>query len=448
MSALSDTPGVAAATVEDAGGAYTRALYAQHRRRVYRQCLRILRSPHDAEDATQQTFVNALQALRGGTRPTFEVAWLLQIARNVSLERRAQTLRRADLEACTSPDLLDELPQDEGDEAASTILAALAQLEPRQRDALLLREWRGLSYREIGSALQLSQSAVEALIFRARRSLARALENGSRLRGGLSLANLLAALRGLLPSGAAKTAALAAGCGLTVLAVPVVEHAVHDGRPDRPVPLSAAAPVLRSAPAPAAAGVVTRPAAGHSPLATYRPRAGRAAAATPTPVLTTPRPGSTGAAGPADGRTPASDPPVPQPAAGGAASAGAPSTSPSSPATAPARSAPGATAPAASQTTVAASVDAGAVDAGVSVGIDPTAGTVAAGVDVQAPALDTSTSVQASAGDGGAGVSATASAPGGTTAGVSASVGPTGAAATVTLPVLGSTTVSLPLGHH
>ena len=46
----------------------------------------------------------------------------------------------------------------------------------QQRRAILLREWQGLSYREVAAELEVSQSAVETLIFRARRSLAQGLE--------------------------------------------------------------------------------------------------------------------------------------------------------------------------------------------------------------------------------------------------------------------------------
>ena len=57
--------------------------------------------------------------------------------------------------------------------ALETALGALTEL---QRQAIILREWRGLSYQEIAEELELSQSAVETLIFRARRSLARSLD--------------------------------------------------------------------------------------------------------------------------------------------------------------------------------------------------------------------------------------------------------------------------------
>ena len=46
----------------------------------------------------------------------------------------------------------------------------------QQRRAILLREWQGLSYREVAKELDVSQAAVETLIFRARRSLAAGLE--------------------------------------------------------------------------------------------------------------------------------------------------------------------------------------------------------------------------------------------------------------------------------
>ena len=50
---------------------------------------------------------------------------------------------------------------------------ALSHMPDNQRRAILLREWQGLSYHEIASELKLSQSAVETLIFRARRTLRR-----------------------------------------------------------------------------------------------------------------------------------------------------------------------------------------------------------------------------------------------------------------------------------
>jgi RNA polymerase sigma-70 factor (ECF subfamily) len=211
------------------------SLFARHQRSIYRHCLYSLRSKHDAEDALQQTFVNALQALRTGVTPRFEAAWLLQIARNVCLERHRNAGRRARIEVVASPDsLVGIAASPTSDDDWSELGAALARIDQRQRDALVLREWRGLSYREIAGVLQLSQSAVEALLFRARRSLARALEDAQLLRPTFSWASVHASWRTVFSGAAAKTAAVAACCGITVVAVPALEHAIAP-RADRAI---------------------------------------------------------------------------------------------------------------------------------------------------------------------------------------------------------------------
>jgi RNA polymerase sigma-70 factor (ECF subfamily) len=218
--------------IQRSAAALACSLFTRHQRRVYCHCLYRLRSQYDAEDALQQTFVNALQALQAGVWPRNETAWLLQIAQNVCLERRRNAGRRARLETTTSPDTLDHIaaaPESSTRDEASHIRVALGRLEPRQREALLLREWRGLSYKEMATVLQLSQSAVEALLFRARRSLGRALEDGRRVRSGFNLGGLIANLRAFLSGGAAKTAAIVACCGATIVSAPLLEPAITHG---------------------------------------------------------------------------------------------------------------------------------------------------------------------------------------------------------------------------
>ncbi len=212
------------------------SLFMRHRRRIYRLCLVRLGSPQDAEDALQQTFVNALKALQAGVRPRTEAAWLLEIARNVCFERHRSSSRQALHEFTACPDDLDHLPSlsSPPSDQAHEVCAALDRIDPRQREALLLREWRGLSYREVAVALQLSQSAAEALLFRARRSLARALDDTKRLQGALNLGNLLASHRAFFSGAAAKTAAIVACCGVTVATEPALQRAVtHLVHPQR-----------------------------------------------------------------------------------------------------------------------------------------------------------------------------------------------------------------------
>ena len=110
--------------------------------------------------------------------PETETAWLFKIAENVCLSRRRSAWRRNRVESSTDLELIEDLvpgPSRQSDELIG-IAEALTAMPAQQRRAILLREWQGLSYREVGAELALSQSAVETLIFRARRSLAQGLE--------------------------------------------------------------------------------------------------------------------------------------------------------------------------------------------------------------------------------------------------------------------------------
>ena len=153
-------------------------LYERHSAKLLGYCRHRLGTLEEAEDAVQTTFMNAFRALGRGVVPELESAWLFKIAENVCLSRRRSSWRRNRIESSTDLELIEEIvpgPSRQRDELIG-IQAALAAMPEQQRRAILLREWKGLSYREIGVELELSQSAVETLIFRARRSLAQALE--------------------------------------------------------------------------------------------------------------------------------------------------------------------------------------------------------------------------------------------------------------------------------
>jgi RNA polymerase sigma factor (sigma-70 family) len=151
-------------------------IYRRHRREVYGSVLRDVRDPVEAEDVTQAAFLNAFRAMRRGDQPEKPRAWLLTIARNVVRRRarlRAERPQEVGLEA--DSELLLALDEPESS-ASADIHDALRRLTDAQREAILLREIQGRSYAEIAFELGLSVSAVEALIFRARRALAEELE--------------------------------------------------------------------------------------------------------------------------------------------------------------------------------------------------------------------------------------------------------------------------------
>jgi RNA polymerase sigma-70 factor (ECF subfamily) len=195
------------------------ALYERCSGRVFRYCLKWLRSREEAEDAVQTTFLYAIRGLRRGVVPVFDEAWVLAIARNVCRSRTEVTRRRA-VEIARSPQLLDEsfAAPARSDELAG-LSEALGGLTEQQRRAILLREWQGLSYREIADELDLSQAAVETLLFRARRALA------ARLSGAGSFLPWLKSFAG---GGAGNLVV-----GATVVAV-TAAGTIGSGRPDRP----------------------------------------------------------------------------------------------------------------------------------------------------------------------------------------------------------------------
>jgi RNA polymerase sigma factor (sigma-70 family) len=222
----------------------TRALYEQYANQIFRYCLHQLGSREEAEDAVQSTFLNAFRGIRRGIVPELESAWLFKIAHNVCLSRRRTTWRRGRIESPTDFDVVEELapaPSRRADELIG-LQDVLEQLPDNQRRAILLREWQGLSYREIAEELDLSQAAVETLIFRARRALASGLEQPPerkrRVVRGADIGNLLAGLKSLLLGGgaAAKVAATVAvvSASTVVAAAPVQQHRAHSHAVPKP----------------------------------------------------------------------------------------------------------------------------------------------------------------------------------------------------------------------
>jgi RNA polymerase sigma-70 factor (ECF subfamily) len=144
-------------------------LYKRHVGDVYRYALAVMRNPADAEDVTQTTFLNAYRAyVEKGSRPEKPQHWLIAIAHNVCRQRFRQSSRRP-AEVSFEDDIADTIGDDDtptGDD----IRRALSHLAFNQRAALVMRELEGRSYAEIAEILEVSTSAVETLIFRARRA--------------------------------------------------------------------------------------------------------------------------------------------------------------------------------------------------------------------------------------------------------------------------------------
>jgi RNA polymerase sigma-70 factor (ECF subfamily) len=195
-------------------------LYREHAPAVYRYALALLANPADAEDVTQTTFLNAYRAFERGERPRRPHDWLIAIAHNVCRMRWRQAYARPrEVPLDQAPELAVAGPDDDRPNL-DKILEALAGLSFNQRAALVMRELEGRSYAEIADVLDVSVSAVEALVFRARRNL--------RLRrqslGALTTAPLPVSLGSSLAagSGAAVGGGAAVGADLVLKAAAVV----------------------------------------------------------------------------------------------------------------------------------------------------------------------------------------------------------------------------------
>ena len=169
------------------------ALYRKYLAQVYSYAYYELGDHHDAEDATERTFVAALTNLHrfeerarpedGHGASTFRV-WLFRIARNVVADRQRARYRRPEegLEAAgaLTDGAADPAVQVARRDEASAAWRAIERLPGDRRRAIILRFVDEMSTSEIAGVLGRSEGAVRVLIHRALRSVARDLDEGSR----------------------------------------------------------------------------------------------------------------------------------------------------------------------------------------------------------------------------------------------------------------------------
>jgi len=158
------------------------ALYRRTFPKVYGYVASLLRDRAAAEDVTAQAFERAYRR-RGSFRASRGTpeAWLFGIARNAALDELRRRRRRARLES--EPEDLASVPVDDQAETAvrrEVLRAALATLEPRERDLVALKFAGGLSNEEIARVLRISASNAGTRLHRAMEKLRKACHEHER----------------------------------------------------------------------------------------------------------------------------------------------------------------------------------------------------------------------------------------------------------------------------
>ena len=162
-----------------------RTLVDRYYNTVYRLCRSIVRNAEDAEDATQEVFVRAHQALgQYAGRGAFG-AWLRRLTVNHCLNRVQSAQAKASARGCSLDLLAETLPASHSEDPEERLLRAeernkikteLEFLPPQQRAALALRLLDGLSYEEIADLMGVPVNSVRSWLHRGRARLREALQ--------------------------------------------------------------------------------------------------------------------------------------------------------------------------------------------------------------------------------------------------------------------------------
>lgn len=156
------------------------ALVRRHERQVYGLCLRVLGNPDDAADAAQDTLVmvaRKLGSFRGDARFS---TWLHRVATNVCYDHLRAAKRRPAVRRLADEEHAHDLgppAADHADEVAGTrdVAAALAQVPPDFRIAVVLADLQDLPYDEIARILDVPVGTVKSRVHRGRLAVGRAL---------------------------------------------------------------------------------------------------------------------------------------------------------------------------------------------------------------------------------------------------------------------------------
>jgi RNA polymerase sigma-70 factor (ECF subfamily) len=157
----------------------------RHHKRVYTLAYRMLHHPEEAEDVTQEAFLNAYQRLSQLREAESVGAWVCRIASNLCLDRLRSPRRDTEV-PMPSPDLAPADPADDDEGTSETverIRAAVAELPPKYRLAVVAYYLRGHTYEEAARLIGVNVRTFKTHLYRARQRLIAMLKDSTQARG-------------------------------------------------------------------------------------------------------------------------------------------------------------------------------------------------------------------------------------------------------------------------
>jgi RNA polymerase sigma-70 factor (ECF subfamily) len=183
MALAADDDQLTESAVLQAAQAGDRAAFAiiveRYWERLYRWLYNLTRDRHQAEDLAQETFLKALAALPSFRSGSNFRAWLFRIGHNnfVNLKRSSNRMKGStndETEAPMTPSPVDAMADRE---SLAAVQAAVNDLPPDFRIALLMHTQDGMSYREIAAIVKTTEETARWRVFKARQKLMKVLHS-------------------------------------------------------------------------------------------------------------------------------------------------------------------------------------------------------------------------------------------------------------------------------
>ena len=147
------------------------SIYEAYKVPLYQFCRRMLQNEEESKDIVQDVFMMLYRHPPFPDPRSRLKSWLFTVARNSCLKtlRRLKFKEEGDISMVESLEQVDE--ETERSDRARILQEVLSRLPSEYREAIVLREWNGMSYDEISEILRISIPALKARLFKARKQI-------------------------------------------------------------------------------------------------------------------------------------------------------------------------------------------------------------------------------------------------------------------------------------